>query len=217
MYTKIFLLATLANLVLSKPIGPRDQSAASIILTIAPSSASCAGAAYPDECATNVEAAPYLIQAFKDYSITSPAVMAAVLANVVYESGSFQYNIHHFPSLNPGQGTRNMQNIQYNLAYANSLGLLANSPSGVTTSSTASSLTADQMNAVLDLVAVPEHSFASSAWLLTSQCASVQDQLINDGSAGWTAYMSCIGATEEASDRLAVWTLARTAFGLSTS
>ncbi len=198
-------------------VAPRQAgtSAASMLLIIAPTSGSCSGAPFSDECATNVEAAPYLITAMSTYGITSPSEIAAVLSLIAYETGDFKYNINHYPAPGrPGQGTRNMQMANYNLLYAKSIPSLASQLSAITTSSSTNGLSDDQLNAIRALVLPDEYSWASAAWFLSTQCASARAAIQAGGQAGYSAYLSCVG-TSVTSDRLAYWTRANTALGIS--
>ena len=111
MFSKVFQIALLASLacasVLPKNLTPRAAQAADQILQIAPKSSTCEGAPAPDECATNVQAAPFLISAMSKYEIYSVPEIAAVLSVIAFESGDFKYNTNHFPAPGrPGQGTR---------------------------------------------------------------------------------------------------------------
>ena len=103
---KVIFLAALASAaaipsskVLARASG---QSAVAMLLQIAPTSNTCAGASFPSECETAEQAAPFLIQAMETYHVTSSYEIAALLSLIAYESGDFHYDIHHFPSLNPG-------------------------------------------------------------------------------------------------------------------
>ena len=85
-----------ANPAYNNPLLPRAKgdTAAVQLLSIAPNSGSCAGADFPSECATNVQAAPYLIAAMIKYQISSPAEMAALLALIAFETADFKYNVN---------------------------------------------------------------------------------------------------------------------------
>ncbi|KAE9372114.1 hypothetical protein N431DRAFT_439230 [Stipitochalara longipes BDJ] len=199
------------------PLSSRQAgtSAASMLLLIAPTSGSCGGAPVASECATNVDAAPYLVKAMSDYGITSPPEIAAVLSLIAYETGDFKYNINHYPAPGrPGQGTRNMQMANYNLMYAQSIPALASQLSAITTATSTSGLSDDQLNAIRALVLPDEYSFASGAWFLTTQCASARSAIQAGGQAGYAAYLSCVG-TSATADRLAYWTRANTALGIA--
>ena len=123
------------------------------------------------------------------------------------ESGDFEFAFHHFPSPNPGQGTRNMQGPKFNVQYAQSLpALKASLPAGN-----------DPATILALLVANIDYDFASAAWFLTTQCTpSVRDGLKKGGLAGFTAYVGCIGAPM-ADDRTAYYKAAAKAFGVSAS
>lgn len=202
----------------SSPVARRtaSSSAASQILAIAPTSNTCSGADFSSECETAATAAPYLIQAMQTYSIYSPSEIAAVLSLVAYESGDFKYAINHYPSPGrPGQGTRNMQMANYNLLYAKSISALSTPLAAITTASSTDGLTDDQLNSIRALVLPDQYAWASAAWFLTTQCsADVRTTMQAGGQAGFEAYMGCVGASAT-SDRLAYWTRASTAMGLS--
>jgi len=190
------------------------DSAVSMLLEIAPTSNTCSGAPVPSECATATQAAPYLITAMSSYGVTSAPEIAALLSLIAYETDDFKYNINHYPG-NPGQGTRNMQMADYNLQYALSIPALVGQVQAITTQTTTTSgLSDDQLNAIRALVLPDEYTWASAAWYYTTKCASVRSQVQAGGQAGYEAYLGCVGTTAT-SDRLAYWTRANTAFGLS--
>ena len=198
------------------PLSSRQAgtSAASMLLAIAPTSGSCANAPAAGECATNVDAAPFLIKAMSQYGITSPPEIAALLSLIAYETGDFKYNTNHYPAPGrPGQGTRNMQMANYNLMYAQSIPALSAQLSAITTATSTSGLSDDQLNAIRALVLPDEYSWGSAAWFLTTQCASTRAALEAGGQAGYASYLSCVG-TSATSDRLAYWTRANTALGI---
>ncbi|KAG0648174.1 hypothetical protein D0Z07_5849 [Hyphodiscus hymeniophilus] len=191
------------------------SSAATQLLQIAPTSNTCSGAAFPSECATADQAAPYLISAMSTHGITCPPEIAALLSLITYETGDFKYAINHYPAPGrPGQGTRNMQMSNYNLLYARSIPALAPSLAAITTAESTDGLSDDELNAVRALVLPDEYAWASAAWFLKTQCASVRPQLQAGGQAGFAAYLGCVG-TSATSDRLAYWTRANTAMGIS--
>lgn len=201
-----------------KHLSPRTGGASAElqILEIAPTSNTCAGAPFPSECATASQAAPYLISAMGAFGITSPPEIAALLSVMAYESGDFKYNTNHYPAPGrPGQGTRNMQMANYNLLYAKSIPALSSSLSAITTASTTDGLSDDQLNAIRALVLPDSYSWGSAAWFLTSQCASSRPALQAGGQAAYESYLtSCVGTTAT-SDRLAYWSRANSALGIS--
>ncbi|CZR53882.1 uncharacterized protein PAC_03764 [Phialocephala subalpina] len=225
MYTMFFTITMLASMALTSPtplpspVSPRAAPQASdILLAIAPSSSSCANAPAAGECATAAQAAEYLIPAMAKYEIYNPHEIVAVLSVIAYESGEFKYNTNHFPAPGrPGQGTRNMQMPNFNLIYAQSIPELKTQLAAITTATSTSGLSDATLNAIRALVLPDQYSWASGAWYLTTQCSSVRTQLQAGGVAGWNAYMACIGATDssETAARLAYWTAANTAFGIS--
>ncbi|KAL2066221.1 hypothetical protein VTL71DRAFT_2292 [Oculimacula yallundae] len=194
----------------SSSLSPREVQAVDILLQIAPTSNTCSGAPVPAECATNVQAAPFLISAMQKYEIYSVPEMAAVLSVVAFETADFKYNTNKFPG-RPGQGTRNMQMANYNLLYAQSIPELATPLSAITTSSSIAGLSDEKLNAIRALVLPDEYSWASGAWFLTTQCANIRPALQTGSRVGFGAYMGCLGVTAS-DDRLAYWKRATAAF-----
>ncbi|KAJ9627129.1 hypothetical protein H2203_003590 [Taxawa tesnikishii (nom. ined.)] len=146
---------------------------------------------------------PYIAAGFDNFDITDFPSQAALLSLMLYESGSFKYNINHFPGV-PGQGTRNMQSPAFNLQYAQWLA----------TTVTNSNITADQVAqantagpaAVLALVDIDPWSFSSAAWFLSTQCSdAVKQELAKGTDNGWNGYLTdCVGTTAT-DDRTAIW------------
>jgi len=172
------------------------------IVKVAPSSSSCSGAPYAAECITADQAAPAISLSYSTYGVTSPAAQAAVLALMVFESGSFKYNAKHFPPT-PGQGTRNMMSPSFVSEYATDL------------YGAAKVAAAGSPDAVLALVQDLNDSCGSGAWFLKTKCPGVLTQFASDPEGAWTAYNGpgCIGTTLTA-DRTAVWTAAKAALGV---
>lgn len=174
------------------------------LIKIAPSTASCDGAPAnaPGECRTAAQAAPYIGISFTNFGITSFNTQAALVALMLYESGSFKYAKNHFPGV-PGQGTRNMQSPAFNLKYAQWLSTTCKD-CGLTTQMVEEAK-AKGPEAVLELVNSDEWSFGSAAWFLTTQCApNVRPALAKGDETGWEAYMGCIG-TSVTDDRMKIW------------
>ncbi|KAF9735771.1 hypothetical protein PMIN04_001519 [Paraphaeosphaeria minitans] len=176
-----------------------------------PTTASCSGAAFAAECADASTAAPAINSAFEKYSIHEPGVQAALIAIMLFESGSFKYNHNHYPAPGrPGQGTRNMQMAPFNEKYATDL-----FGAGAVAAARAAPNGQDPSDAMLALVnAKDEDSFGSAAWFLTTQCnASIKDGLATGSSAGWEAYLvDCVGTTHDPA-RDASWTKAKEVLG----
>ncbi|KAH7370550.1 hypothetical protein BKA65DRAFT_385501 [Rhexocercosporidium sp. MPI-PUGE-AT-0058] len=217
MLFRIFEVAMLASMACASVLPratphltSRAAQAADQVLQIAPTSNTCSGAPFPDECATNIQAAPYLISAMSKYEIWSVPEIAAVLSLIAFETADFKYNTNKFPG-RPGQGTRNMQVATYNLQYAMSIPELAPKLSAITTSSSVTGLSDDQLNAIRALVLPDEYSWASGAWFLKTQCANIRPALQTGSQAGFEAYMGCVGVTADA-DRLAYWNRATASF-----
>jgi hypothetical protein len=74
------------------------------VLAIAPNSADCTKASFPDECTNATVATEQLNKAFKAYKVWSLGPKAALASLIAFESGDFVYNINHFPG-RPGQGS----------------------------------------------------------------------------------------------------------------
>ncbi len=149
------------------------------------------------------------------YGVTSPPEIAALLSLIAYETGDFKYIINHYPAPGrPGQGTRNMQMANYNLMYAKSIPALSSSLAAITTATSTDGLSDDDLNSIRELVLADEYAWGSAAWFLTTQCSSARPQVQSGGQAGYEAYLSCVGASAT-SDRLAYWTRANTALGIS--
>lgn len=218
----VFMLASLATTasIPTPHIFQRETGAAAILSKVAPTAGQY-DSGFENECATVVQAATGLTAAMSQYKIFNTAEISVLLALVAYESGDFKYNVHHFPSANPGQGTRNMQNFEFNLQYAQHIAetntTLATQLKTITNGAT-SGFTNDQMNQVLALVTPDEFTWASAAWYYTSQ-PGCQPQIGNavqtQGHAGYAAYLACVGTTMT-EDRMPAWVAAREAFGLTT-
>jgi len=198
--TLFFALAALGGFTMSMPVSPRQTTSLTLsnLLTIAPNSQSCATARFPTECRTAEQALPYILASFNIYNITYPAVQAALISLIVYESGEFVYNENHFPGV-PGQGTRNMQSPSYNALYAKELGF-----SYFATG-------AELMAAVGD----DEYTFASAAWFVTSQCGfEIRESMWSGRRAAWEAYLTgCVGTSVD-DGRVAYWERAMAALGV---
>jgi hypothetical protein len=173
------------------------------ITTIAPESANCTGATYPAECATATEATPWIYVALHTFGIHEFGTQAALLSLMLYESGSFKYNINHYPGV-PGQGTRNMQSPAFNLEYAQ--WLAANMKDSGISSQQVDEAEKESPVQVLALVICERWSFASAACFLATQCSEeVSRGLAASTEEGWEAYLTnCVGTTVT-DDRTVIW------------
>jgi hypothetical protein len=90
-------LATAAPL-----ISIREATAASLIAAIMPTSNSCDGAQFPDDCRTADQAAPFLIDAMQKYSVYSVGEIAGVLSLIGFESVDMKFK-HNVSPGRPGQ------------------------------------------------------------------------------------------------------------------
>ncbi|KAL9049753.1 MAG: hypothetical protein Q9162_007043 [Coniocarpon cinnabarinum] len=106
------------------------------------------------ECRTASDAAPFIQQSFDDFGIAHPAVKAALISTMCFESGHLQYNTHIVPN---GQGTRNMMMPKFIEEYGQYLKLTP-PPNG---------------NLSVPILASDKFSFGSAAWYLTQKCGDV--------------------------------------------
>lgn len=184
---------------------------AEAIASIAPASISCA--AGNTQCRTNTQVVGPFNEAFEKYQLTAPGQKAAVLALTAFESLDYAYKKNLNPE-NHGQGTSNMQMYTFNREYAESIPELKDQLA--TIGGDAYSVTADQKDAVLNLVMDDNYNFGSGAWYLTTKCPDVVTALASgsDLDTAFTNYMvTCVGTTMTDA-RQAYWTRAKTAFGL---
>lgn len=188
-------------------ISLRSSLTVSQLVSIAPTSVTCGGAPYPSECRTASQALPHIVQAFNTYQINSASMQAAILSTIAYESGDFKYQKNYFPG-NPGQGTRNMQSLAFNLQYARSIPAL---------SSRLSEVESVGPNGVRDLLITNDDwDFGSAAWFLVTQCGQeVLTALGRGDNEGFSAYLGCVG-TDMNEVREAYWQRAITALKSST-
>lgn len=204
------LLAYLCALVLVCILPAVAQlSAVKIVQEIAPGATSCPSS--NSDCRTAAQAAPWIASGMYQYGIFSVNQMAAVISLMAFESDDFKYK-HNISPGRPGQGTANMQMAPYNLKYAQQIDALKTK---VANYSSTDGLSDDQLNDILALVTPDQYNFASGAWFLKTQCSQdVRDQLDANVDSGFQAYMQCVG-TSVTDDRMAYFTRAKQAFGLS--
>jgi len=209
-----FSIAASAGLALATPtaaipLASRDDgpgSAASIIAKISPASVSCAE---HEQCRTNVEVAQPFIDAFNKYGFWTYGQIAAVLSLTAYESADFKYK-HNISPGRPGQGTSNMQMIDFNRKYAASFPELADSLKEIGDPGNDD----NKKNQILALVTDDKYNFGSGPWFLKTQCPEdVQENLKKGTDDAWNAYMSCVGVVPD-EGRTAYWSRAKAAFGL---
>ncbi|KAJ4372264.1 hypothetical protein N0V83_004038 [Neocucurbitaria cava] len=174
------------------------------LITIDPTTASCSGAPFPEECADATAAATAINKSFETYDITAAGEQAALVAYMLFESGSFKYSKNHYPG-RPGQGTRMMAMPPFVKLYATSV-------AGADAVSQADTAGGDAaLTAVLALVnSDDEHSFGAAAWFMTSQCtADVRAGLVAETVDGWHNFLTaCVGTTATA-DRDVPWVAAK--------
>ncbi|KAH0538429.1 hypothetical protein FGG08_004977 [Glutinoglossum americanum] len=189
-----------ALLLLSSPVLalPQQRSAsrditAQQLAQIAPDSASCDGAEFPNECATAAQAAPFINDAFANSGITTMAEKAALVTLMLSESGDFKFNTNRN---HVGQGTRNMQMFQFNQEYAESIPQLKSQVADILSKAPQLGDTATKV-AILALVLPNEFSFGSASWFYTTKCsAAIKSAVQTGGQAGAMNYLSnCVGTT----------------------
>lgn len=170
------------------------------ILALAPETASCDPTAqFADECRTNVQAAPFINDAFNQFGLNTVGEQAAVLSLMAFETGQFKFDRNHFPAPgNPGQGTRNLMNFPFIFQYAVNTTSVAAAAQAAAPDPT--NATPDQMNAVLALVLTDDLSFASGAWFLKESGGGCTDAIVQGLQAatlqGWENYITtCVGTT----------------------
>ncbi|KAI1185945.1 hypothetical protein F5B17DRAFT_405859 [Nemania serpens] len=196
----------LAGLTAAVPLATRQaKTAADIIGEISPNSLTCADAA---ECRTNVQVAPFFVKAMSQYGLGSPGQIAAVLALTAFESVDYKYK-HNISPGRPGQGTSNMQMINYNTEYAQSIPELKDKVAAI-----GAATTPDAQNQILALVTDDQYNFGSGPWFLKNKCTpDVVAGLEKGTDDAFAAYMACVGVTVTG-ERSAYWSRAKTAFGL---
>jgi len=184
------------------------------LIKIDPTTATCATTGEnAAECADAARAAPAINASFKTYGITAPGEQAALIAIMDFESGGFKYNKNHFSpeGPRPGQGTRNMQMLPFNIQYANDVLPTA-------TAAAAEAAGGDAVTAALN--ADDAISFGSAAWFLTKAQPDKCTQQVRDGLAagtkvGWDAYLTqCVGTTADPT-RDIPWLAAKAALGVT--
>ncbi len=162
---------------------------AELLSQIAPATASCSGADFPEECADAATAATALNKSFDTYGIKTVGEKAALIAYTLFESGNYKYNKNHFPG-RPGQGTRMMAMPNYIAKYATAV-------AGADAYAAASAVGGDAgLNAVLALVnSDDEKSFGSAAWFYSTQCsADVKAGVAAETIDGWHNFLTvCVG------------------------
>jgi hypothetical protein len=186
----LFLNAlALVSLSTARPLVLRQTACitASDLTKIAPDTASCDSAPFPEECATASVAAPNVAQSFGLFNINSFGAQAALVAIMLFESGDFKYSKNHFPGV-AGQGTRNMQSPAFNAKYASWI-----AANGGDSSITAESVAAASNDpaTLLSSINTDRWGFASAAWFLATQCGASQVQALSDGSqASFESYLT---------------------------
>ncbi|KAK3337362.1 hypothetical protein B0T19DRAFT_70478 [Cercophora scortea] len=186
------------GLAAAAPLVSRASSAADLILAIMPTSGSCDGAQFPNECRTASQASPFLIKSLSNFTVGE---IAAMLALIGLESADMKFK-HNVSPGRPGQGTSNMMSPNFVNEYAISI-------------FGSSAVAGKSPDEVLALVTPDDYNFGSAPWFYQTKCgADVHSALKSGSDAGWAAYMGCIGVDPADAARLQYWNRAKTAFGL---
>lgn len=184
--------------------GTTGSLTAELLSQIAPETASCSGADFPEECADAATAATALNKSFDTYGIKTAGEKAAIIAYTLFESGNYKYSKNHFPG-RPGQGTRMM-------AMPNYIAMYATEVVGADAYAKASAIGGDAgLNAVLALVnSDDEKSFGSAAWFYSTKCsADVKAGVVAETVDGWHNFLTqCVG-TELDPSRDLPWVAAK--------
>ena len=90
-------LTILLALAAAIPLKPSNTLTAASILKISPSTRSCDNPPAAGECRTATQATPYIALSFTNFGITAFAEQAALVALMLYESGSFKYSVESLP------------------------------------------------------------------------------------------------------------------------
>ncbi|KAI5837007.1 hypothetical protein DFP73DRAFT_569564 [Morchella snyderi] len=182
------------------------------VLAIAPNSADCSKASFPDECTNATVATEQLNIAFKAYKVWSLGPKAALASLIAFESGDFVYNFNHFPG-RPGQGTKAMLMFKWIYKFALWSGFneevsdIVGKPAESVTEAETATFSNDTMNAIRALVLPVNLTFKAAPWYLVKQCKREHyEGLITDGYEGFKNYIElCIEAGDITEDRTAKW------------
>lgn len=192
---------------------PHVDQLADLIAKVAPASTKCADASNT-ECRTNVQVAPYLLDAILKYGANSNGAVAAVVALTAFESASYQYKANKVPG-EPGQGTANMQSFANNVDYANSFPELVDKVAAIGLPENHAEATKEQKNTLLALVTDDKYNFGSGPWYLTQHCEPKYLKALGDATdAAWTDYITGCVSTPDTPERDALWKAAKEALGL---
>jgi len=203
--TAVLLLATATAKPLSGSHPEKrevDPSAIAILESIVPTSKSCSGGEFSDECATAEDAAQPLLASFHKYGLVTQGEQAALISYMAYESGGFKYVRNHFPAPGrPGQGTRCMMMPEFVSEFAATL------QPAISTSDPA---------ALLDDVIKAGADWEAASWYYSTKCTEeIKDGVKSGTKDGWSKFITdCINTTID-EDREAYWTSAAKALNLS--
>jgi hypothetical protein len=200
------------------------------IKDVMPNSTSCDGAAFPDECLTACQAAPFIKSSCESLS---KAECAATVALMALESVELKYKHNVYPG-RPGQGTANMMmfevrlpevpwclNTPQDFVFPGNFLLIPilSTPQFVLEYATdlfgAKQVQGKSPNDVLAMVMPDKFNFGSAAWFLKKKCTTdVRASLRTGTDDGWMAYNRCVGVDGANEERMTYWFRAKTAFGI---
>ncbi|KAK9766391.1 hypothetical protein K7432_004558 [Basidiobolus ranarum] len=135
----------------------------------------CSQATFKEECRNAQQALAPLRESFLKYGIDSVGAEAAIVALIAYESGSFAFNINHWPG-RAGQGTRNMMMFPAIHEYVKSLASLNRKYLKITLN-VPEPYSEEKQNEIRALVLNDRDSFASAAWYLAKSSECPRDAL----------------------------------------
>ncbi|KAI9779505.1 MAG: hypothetical protein M1839_007313 [Geoglossum umbratile] len=191
----VVLLAVSPAVALPQGTGPSGDITPGQLIQIGKTTASCDGAQFPDECATAAEAAPLINAAFKKFNIATNQEKAALIALMMSETGEFKNNFRHDVV---GQGTRNMQSINFNLQYALTFPELVPEVNAIRgdAGTPVTSLPPDAQNNIRALVLPNDKSFGSAMWFYTIQSDECKSEVRGGTEAGFEFYLAkCVITT----------------------
>ncbi|KAK6359204.1 hypothetical protein TWF696_000368 [Orbilia brochopaga] len=177
------------------------------VLAVAPTSNTCSGAEFPNECATASDAVANINKAFATYGIDKVGPAAAILSIMAFESADFKYNINHFPG-RAGQGTKAMLMPNFIVQYAQTFGSTDSIAPGLTPANI-DSQSDDIKNKVRELVLGIDKTFGAAVWFYSTCPEDVKQGLEKAASLeAWSNYITQCVKTTVTDDRQAGFTKA---------
>lgn len=170
------------------------------------------------ECRTAAQAAPFIAKSFLQYNVSCAQEAACLVSLMLLESGNFRHK-HNISPGRPGQGTANMQMVNFNLEYAKQV--IPNLPPKFANATTGDALSDIDKNELLASLSSDEYNFGSAAWFYNTKCdsAAAKAKLRDNAVEGCKAYLTeCVGVGSTiAPERLELNEKAFRAFGVSSA